>query len=78
MPRNLSQRPKASFPTPVATWFRGPWRAWARERIAGSPFANALFEPEPLRELAANPEQAGMWLWPLLNVCLWGDRQFAA
>ena len=27
-------------------------------------------------ELAGDVQQAGMWLWPLLNVTIWGDHEF--
>jgi hypothetical protein len=39
-----------------------------------SEFGRSVFEPQALAELAANVPRAGMWLWPLLNVLIWGDR----
>ncbi len=76
MPESLAQRRKASFPTPVATWLTGEWQGWARQTLLGSPFARDVFQEPALRELADHPQQAGMWLWPLLNISLWGDQQF--
>lgn len=76
MPVRLANRPKASFPTPVAAWLGGEWSGWARRTLCESRFAAAMLRPEAVRELADNPAGAGMWLWPILNVALWGDRQF--
>ncbi len=78
MPSALANRPKASFPTPVANWLSGPWQSWARDTLLGSPFVREVFQPEAVGELADNIPRAGMWLWPILNVAMWGDRQFAA
>ena len=78
MPASLAQRKKASFPTPVAERLSGPWKNWAREKLLHSDFGQTVFQPPALRELADNLPQAGMWLWPLVNVIEWGDQQFAA
>lgn len=78
MPAAMADRPKASFPTPVAGWLCGPWSDTVRERLRTSPFGQAVFQPHALTELADDLPRAGMWLWPLLNVLDWGDRQFAA
>ncbi|VAX37434.1 Asparagine synthetase [glutamine-hydrolyzing] [hydrothermal vent metagenome] len=76
MPRHLSRRKKASFPTPVARWMSQSWQSWTRDKLLHSPFGHRLFQPKTLRDLADNTTQSGMWLWPLLNICMWGDRQF--
>ncbi|HEX6985634.1 MAG TPA: asparagine synthase (glutamine-hydrolyzing) [Planctomycetaceae bacterium] len=76
MPSKLARRPKASFPTPAATWLGREWSGWIRDILRTSPFAAAMLRPAAREELAAQPDRAGMWLWPLLNVALWGDRQF--
>jgi asparagine synthase (glutamine-hydrolysing) len=78
LPNTLARRPKASFPTPVASWISGSWSDSARETLLNSPFGQEVFEPDFLQELADNLPQAGMWPWPVLNICRWGDRQFAA
>ena len=78
LPAKLAQRPKASFPTPVAEWLGNDWAGWAAKTLRRSPFAHAMLQPAALEEFVSNPRQAGMWLWPVLNVALWGDRQFAA
>lgn len=76
MPRSLAHRRKASFPTPVASWLGGAWQSLVREKLLGSRFGRQFFRPQALRDLAANPAAAGMWLWPILNVLGWGDRVF--
>ena len=76
MPSGLAHRPKASFPTPVAAWLTGPWKVWVRETLRTSPFGRSVFQPAALDELSNNLPQAGMWLWPLVNLLAWGDRQF--
>jgi asparagine synthase (glutamine-hydrolysing) len=78
LPTELASRKKASFPTPVASWFEGPWQPWVQQTLMTSPFARNLFQAEPLAELASNPAAAGMWLWPIVNLAVWGDQEFAA
>ncbi len=77
MPASLACRKKASFPTPVGRWLSDDWAGWVRDTLRNSEFGRAVFQPRALKELAEDLSQAGMWLWPLLNVILWGDRQFA-
>jgi asparagine synthase (glutamine-hydrolysing) len=74
LPRDLARRPKASFPTPVADWLAGQWSRWAGETLRGSRFAHEVFEPAAVEALAARPATVGMWMWPILNLCQWGDR----
>jgi asparagine synthase (glutamine-hydrolysing) len=78
MPHSLAHRKKASFPTPVQSWLSGEWQNEIRETLLNSPFGREVFRPQALTELAENLPQAGMWLWPIVNVLHWGDRQFAA
>jgi len=76
MTGRLANWPKASFPTPLGAWLGGEWAAWASRTLRESRFARAVFRKEAVEELAGNPAGAGMWLWPMLNVAMWGDRQF--
>jgi asparagine synthase (glutamine-hydrolysing) len=76
MPRALAERPKASFPTQIARWFADEWADAIRSQLVGSSFLREAFRPEAIAELAASPAQAGMWLWPLVNLSLWGDALF--
>ena len=74
LPAKLAERPKASFPTPVAKWIANEWRERIQIRLATSPFIHSVFQPEAVQELSANPSAAGMWLWPILNLSFWGDE----
>ena len=76
MPDSLALRKKASFPTPVQDWFSDHWAAWSGDVLRQSPFARSLFQHSVLDELSSNVRQAGMWMWPLLNLAIWGDRNF--
>ncbi len=77
LPAKLALRKKESFPTPVLSWLQGPWRSWSEKRLLQSPFLQEHFHHKPLQELAQNPEAAGMWTWPLLNLAIWGDHLFS-
>ncbi|QDU82198.1 Asparagine synthetase [glutamine-hydrolyzing] 3 [Polystyrenella longa] len=77
MPAELAERRKASFPTSVQSWLGGPWAKWAGQKLLQSPFANELFQPSALAEISAQPQQVGMWLWPMLNLSMWGDKHLA-
>ncbi|MAT14848.1 MAG: asparagine synthase (glutamine-hydrolyzing) [Planctomyces sp.] len=74
MPAELAQRRKASFPTAVQSWLAGPWSSWAGEKLRQSPFAHEVFQPAALEEISAQPQAVGMWLWPMLNLSMWGDK----
>lgn len=78
MPASLAARPKTSFPTPVGHWLGDRWQQHVRDTLTDSPFAHSIFQKPALDELAGNVAAAGMWLWPILNVVRWGDRQFEA
>ena len=74
LPAELANRPKASFPTPVQSWLTNDWARRVRTRLLSSPFARTVFHSRAIDELTGAPEQAGMWLWPLFNLSLWGDH----
>ncbi len=76
MPEKLAQRPKMSFPTPLATWLNNDWRSWAAQKLKQSPFARELFRSEALDDLQRLPAGLSMWNWPILNLAMWGDEQF--
>ena len=77
MPIDLASRKKASFPTGVATWLRGDWTQWIVDYLARSEFARFLLRGDFLTDFLKAPARAGMWLWPVLNLVLWGDAEFA-
>jgi asparagine synthase (glutamine-hydrolysing) len=74
VPQRLIDRPKQGFSIPLASWLRGPLRAWG----------TAVLEPDPLlRSWLQAPVVTAMWnahmngedhaerLWPLLMVMQW-------
>jgi len=77
LPAKLALRKKESFPTPVSSWLQGPWKQWSEKRLLQSSFLHEHFHNKPLQELAHNPQAAGMWTWPLLNLAIWSDQIFS-
>ena len=77
LPANLANRKKASFPTSVPHWLQADWKGWTSTLLQESPFLQEYFQHQPVQELAQNPEAAGMWTWPLLNLAIWGDNIFS-
>ena len=75
MPLQLADRPKASFPTPLAGWLTR-WRDWSHGVLTQSPFAAEHFRPDALQQFRNLSPQLTMWHWPMLNLALWGDRVF--
>ena len=76
MPRRFAQRPKQSFPTPLAGWLHHDWKSWISQRLKNSPFAKEIFRDEAISDLKHLPPGLSMWNWPILNVAMWGDRAF--
>jgi asparagine synthase (glutamine-hydrolysing) len=76
MPEKMAQRPKMSFPTPLAKWLHSDWKSWVNRRLNSSRFANEIFRSEALDEMKALPAGLSMWNWPILNIAIWGDRWF--
>ncbi len=76
LPKDLANRRKASFPTPVLNWLQTDWRDWAAMTLRDSPFLQENFQAGFLHELSSAPEQAGFWTWPLLNLAVWADEVF--
>ncbi|QDT66018.1 asparagine synthase (glutamine-hydrolyzing) [Calycomorphotria hydatis] len=74
LPADLSERPKASFPTPVGEWLSGPWAGWAGETIKHSPLLQEVFQPESLHSIAEHVPALGMKVWPLVNLAIWSDQ----
>lgn len=76
MPDHLAYRPKASFPTPLASWLANEWNNEVREELTNSSFAREIFDEGALAQIAALPPQLSLWKWPVLNLVRWGERQF--
>ena len=77
LPSDLANRKKASFPTQLHDWFSNDWKRWVAGFLSESRFANYVFQPSFIQEIVAAPAAAGMWLWPILNLAIWGDREFS-
>ena len=76
MPQRLANRPKASFPTPLAGWIHSEWDDYVQQEFRTNKFANELFRPAALQQMAMLPPQLSMWKWPMLNIMAWGKRWF--
>ena len=76
MPTALAQRPKMSFPTPLPRWLSSDWQPWIKDKLVSSDFANTLFRPEALAEVANFPDGLSLWKWPLINTIIWGEQCF--
>ena len=71
-------RRKASFPTSVQTWFSTDWQGIVSSYLSRSPFAELILASSFLYELIQAPGKAGMWIWPIMNLAMWGDTEFYA
>ncbi|MFC1525498.1 asparagine synthetase B family protein [Candidatus Latescibacterota bacterium] len=85
LPDVLWQMPKRGFPTPLASWLRGPHRAWLQRRLIGedSPL-HTLFRPHALARLVSrylhSPNRYvrpldeipthRMWILLILDACM--------
>jgi asparagine synthase (glutamine-hydrolysing) len=82
LPREILERPKQGFGTPMAEWLRGPFGASAQQTIKGSTLVEqGLIRVEPIDRLfAAHRTARADWsyhLWNVYNVCAWHDRWVA-
>jgi len=76
MPDRLANRPKASFPTPLAGWLHNEWDDYVQKEFRTNEFAHELFRPGALLQMSQLPAQLSMWKWPVLNVMAWAKRWF--
>ena len=72
VPRSILERRKVSFPVP----FREEMPAWLTqlpEEISSSPFLDGFFDKRRVDQLFrnANNQSDAMYLWPIVNLCLW-------
>ncbi len=76
LPPVLVDRPKQGFGVPLPTWFRGPWKSFAEDRLLGQGACiGEWLEPEPIRRLWGEHQSAvadhGHALWALLTLETW-------
>lgn len=69
LPGPIVHRPKASFPLPFQQWMGG-----ATAALTSGALARALFTPEAIRRVSAQPERSWNLAWPMLNIAMWGER----
>ena len=84
VPRELWERPKQGFSSPVGDWFRGDLRTEAETLLNPEKLHREWgFQPEYVRSLLeehfGNRRDTGYWLWILFALELWkksaGKRQ---
>ncbi|MFW5680094.1 MAG: asparagine synthase (glutamine-hydrolyzing) [Pseudomonadota bacterium] len=78
LPRDLIDRPKQGFTTPLAAWLRGPLRDWGHDLLHGSDYGGGLLDPAPARALWQRHQTGrtseARQLWPLLMLEAWRQR----
>jgi asparagine synthase (glutamine-hydrolysing) len=79
VPRELVERPKWGFASPLAAWLRGPLRPWAEELLNEKRLrSQGIFDPAPIRarwrELFAGRRDWSYSLWGVLMFQAWFDQ----
>lgn len=78
VPRELFERPKCGFETPLYRWLRGPLKDWANDLLSEDRLRrDGFFKPEPIRK-AWRDHQSGRGrkhyeLWSILMFQQWLD-----
>ena len=79
VPDQVISRPKMGFGAPMKEWLRGPFGAYAGDKLLGSDLG--LFDAGGVRAmLREHAEGRANWsfhLWTLLNLAMWHDRWIA-
>jgi len=82
LPQQILKRKKMGFPTPVGSWFRGPFRRVIDEYVLSErALARGVFDPPYAREIVARHaagENHTERLWMLVNFEIWQRRFFDA
>jgi asparagine synthase (glutamine-hydrolysing) len=80
LPGEILARRKMGFPTPVGSWFRGPFRRVIDEYVLSErAVARGVFDPSYAREIVARHaagENHAERLWMLVNFEIWQRRFF--
>ena len=67
----IATRVKQPFPTRLPEWIGREFAEPLAAEIESSPLLADLLDPAVLTDLAARPQTAGLWLWPLANLAIW-------
>lgn len=81
LPPGIASQPKRGFGLPVAGWFRGPLRAFARDLLTSGRLGRDIVRPEAVDRLLAEHEQGradhGKRIYALVMLELWLRRYLA-
>ena len=69
LPREVVERPKASFPLPFQEWMGA-----AASRLEDMPWIAEVISPEALLLVGQMPSVHWRLAWPVMNLALWGER----
>ncbi len=69
LPETVTTRPKRSFPLPFAAWVGD-----VAHVLEESPTARAVFRPEAVARVLADPAGHALAAWPMINLALWLRR----
>lgn len=69
VPREVLERPKASFPLPFERWMGS-----AARLVSGSSVAPMLFQPAVVQAMLEDPRKHWHLAWPVINLVLWAER----
>lgn len=67
LPREVVERPKASFPLPFQSWV-----ADQTALIRGSAYLREVFSEAAIEAVAARPSELWSLAWPMANLAMWG------
>jgi asparagine synthase (glutamine-hydrolysing) len=76
VPRELTERKKMGFSTPMGRWLRGPLREWAENQLAEERLRReGFFQPDEMRRLwhehVHGGRERGLMLWAILVFQAW-------
>ncbi len=79
LPPGIAERPKAGFRVPLADWFRGSLRTFARDRLLDpASFVAQAFERPVVTDIldrhTSGQHNEDIRIWTLLSLEVWHDR----
>lgn len=69
LPREVVERPKASFPLPFQEWV-----GESAPVLRSSGFARTMFSDAAIEAVCAEPGRLWNLAWPMINLAMWGER----